>query len=123
MQSSTQKGVKYLTKQNKANSSRCEWDHTSSYGKNDNMRKGCGGEGQWGAALTVTQFYSVIKPPPTLEQRKSYKTFGGKLTSSEVEDKENGEFHHEVILTVHSHSAPALALRCSTTPQNTHKAG
>ncbi|MED6253510.1 hypothetical protein ATANTOWER_032151, partial [Ataeniobius toweri] len=56
-------------------------------------------------------------------QTKSYKTFGGKLASSEVEDKENGEFHHEVILTVQSHSASALTLRCSTTPQNTHKAG
>ncbi|MED6246968.1 hypothetical protein ATANTOWER_027106 [Ataeniobius toweri] len=78
-----------------------------------------------GRSSTVTQLYSVIKLPPTLrgEQTKGYKTFGGKLASSEVEDKENGEFHHEVILTVQSHSAPALALRCSITPQNTHKAG
>ncbi|MEQ2317114.1 hypothetical protein AMECASPLE_039435 [Ameca splendens] len=96
-------------------------ESTSSYGKkNDNMTKGCGG---WGAALTVTQLYSVIKPSPTLEQTKGYKTFGRKQASSKVEDKENGEFHHEVILTVQSHSSPALALRCSITPQNTHKAG
>ncbi|MEQ2223325.1 hypothetical protein ILYODFUR_035596 [Ilyodon furcidens] len=89
------------------------------------MTKGYGCDGEWrvGRSSTVTQLYSVIKPPPTLEQTKSYKTFGGKLASSEVEDKENGEFHHEVILTVQSHSASALALRCSITPQNTHKAG
>ncbi|MEQ2250290.1 hypothetical protein ILYODFUR_038449 [Ilyodon furcidens] len=87
---------------------------TSSYGKNDNMTKGCGGEWRVGRSSTVTQIYSVIKPPPTLEQTKSYKTFGGKLASSEVEDKENGEFHHEVILTVQSH-----ALRCSI-PRKTH---
>ncbi|MEQ2253607.1 hypothetical protein ILYODFUR_033925 [Ilyodon furcidens] len=96
---------------------------TSSYGKNDNMTKGCGGEWRVGRSSTVTQLYSVIKPPPTPEQTKSYKTFGGKLASSGVEDKENGEFHHEVILTVQSHSASALALRCSITPQHTTKLG
>ncbi|MEQ2307290.1 hypothetical protein AMECASPLE_016781 [Ameca splendens] len=84
------------------------------------MTKGCGGEWREGRSSNCN---SVIKPPPTLEQTKGYKTFSGKLASSKVEDKENGEFHHEVILTVQSHSAPALALRCSTTPQNTHKAG
>ncbi|MED6243715.1 hypothetical protein ATANTOWER_025633 [Ataeniobius toweri] len=53
---------------------------------------------------------TVIKHPPTLgggEHTKSYKTFGGKLVSSKVEDKENGEFPHEVIITVQFHSAPA----------------
>ncbi|MEQ2245467.1 hypothetical protein ILYODFUR_028395 [Ilyodon furcidens] len=74
-----------------------------------------------GRSSTVTQLYSVIKLPPTLrgEQTKGHKTFGGKLASSGVEDKENGEFHHEVILTVQSHSAPALTLRCSI-PRKTH---
>ncbi|MEQ2226455.1 hypothetical protein ILYODFUR_027615 [Ilyodon furcidens] len=82
-------------------------DQTSSYGKNDNMTKGCGGEWRLGCSSNCN---SVIKHPPTLgggELTKSYKTFGVKLASSKVEDKENGEFHHEVIITVQFHSAPA----------------
>ncbi|MEQ2301363.1 hypothetical protein AMECASPLE_035118 [Ameca splendens] len=94
--------------------------------QNDNIKKKKGVVVRMlGCSSTVTQLYSVIKLPPTLrgEQTKGYKTFGSKQASSKVEDKRNGEFHHEVILTVQSHSAPALALRCSVTPQNTHKMG
>ncbi|MEQ2229347.1 hypothetical protein ILYODFUR_017918 [Ilyodon furcidens] len=90
------------------------------------MTKGCGGEWRLGRSSNCNSVILSHKTSPNAgrgEQTKGYKTFGGKLASSKVEDKENGEFHHEVILTVQSHSVPALALRCSPTPQNTHKAG
>ncbi|MEQ2230723.1 hypothetical protein ILYODFUR_032299 [Ilyodon furcidens] len=83
---------------------------TSSYGKNDNMTNGCGGEWKWWRGSNCNSVIVSHKTSPNsarAEHTKRHKTFGGKLISIEVEDKENGEFHHEVIITVQLHSAPA----------------
>ncbi|MED6244630.1 hypothetical protein ATANTOWER_018931 [Ataeniobius toweri] len=74
------------------------------------MTKGCGGEWRLGRSSKCNSVILSHKTSPNsvrAEHTKSYKTFGGKLVSSKVEDKENGEFHHEVIITVQLHSAPA----------------
>ncbi|MEQ2231345.1 hypothetical protein ILYODFUR_038567 [Ilyodon furcidens] len=74
------------------------------------MTKECGGERRLGRSSNCNSVILSHKTSPNAgrgEQKKGYKTFGGKLVSSKVEDKENGDFHHEVIITVQLHSAPA----------------